>query len=324
MVDIVRAVPLFQPALMHYADPVGQGEGFFLIVGDQQGGDIFLAENIAQFTGQGPAQVQIQAGKRFVQQKQGRAGGQCPCQRHPLLLATGQLMGVTVFHAGQPDPVQALADSLALLRARLFAQAERHIVGHGQVGKKGMFLEHHAQAPLFRRQLTAAAGDLPALDVDTATRDRFQPGNGAQGGGFATAAGPEQAGNFAGGQLQAQILYHGLLVVTAGQVFKGKQRRVHCVCAFWRCWRLARGESRKIFALRARLQRFTGLYQCWPVSRNSSSAFWACRRFSASSQTTERGSSIISWLTSSPRWAGRQCMKRASGSARSINSGVTW
>ena len=49
-----------------------------------------------------------------------------------------------------------------------------------------------------------------------------------------------------------------------------------------------------------------------PSSRNSISAFCTCRRFSASSQTTDCGPSITSAATSSPRWAGRQCMKRAS------------
>lgn len=48
--------------------------------------------------------------------------------------------------------------------------------------------------------------------------------------------------------------------------------------------------------------------------------FWAWRRFSASSQTTERGPSITSSATSSPRWAGRQCMNRASGAARAISA----
>src|SRR5690606_17048437 len=47
-------------------------------------------------------------------------------------------------------------------------------------------------------------------------------------------------------------------------------------------------------------------------SRNSSRAFWACSRFSASSQAMQRGSSSRSWLTSSPRWAGRQCINTTS------------
>ena len=53
-------------------------------------------------------------------------------------------------------------------------------------------------------------------------------------------------------------------------------------------------------------------------------AFWTWRRFSASSKTTDCGPSITSAATSSPRWAGRQCMKTASGAAAAIISGVTW
>ena len=48
--------------------------------------------------------------------------------------------------------------------------------------------------------------------------------------------------------------------------------------------------------------------------------FCACNRFSASSQTTDCGPSMTAAVTSSPRWAGRQCMKRASGLARGIST----
>ena len=47
-------------------------------------------------------------------------------------------------------------------------------------------------------------------------------------------------------------------------------------------------------------------------------AFCMCKRFSASSRTTDCGPSMTSSVTSSPRWAGRQCMNRASGLARAI------
>ena len=52
----------------------------------------------------------------------------------------------------------------------------------------------------------------------------------------------------------------------------------------------------------------------------ASTPFCACRRFSASSKTTDCGPSITSSVTSSPRWAGRQCMKIASVAAWLINS----
>jgi len=54
-----------------------------------------------------------------------------------------------------------------------------------------------------------------------------------------------------------------------------------------------------------------------------STAFCACRRFSASSNTTECGPSITAEVASSLRCAGRQCMNRASGLARAISASLT-
>src|ERR1051325_9417213 len=47
--------------------------------------------------------------------------------------------------------------------------------------------------------------------------------------------------------------------------------------------------------------------------------FWTCSRFSASSKITDCGPSITSAATSSPRCAGKQCMKIASRFACDIN-----
>ena len=53
------------------------------------------------------------------------------------------------------------------------------------------------------------------------------------------------------------------------------------------------------------------------------SAFCTCILFSASSHTTDCGPSMTSAVTSSPRWAGRQCMNSASGAATAIISAST-
>ena len=62
---------------------------------------------------------------------------------------------------------------------------------------------------------------------------------------------------------------------------------------------------------------------CHHVRHQRRMPFWPCSRFSASSQTTDCGPSMTSAETSSPRWAGRQCMKIASGLAWRINSAFT-
>src|SRR5690348_766472 len=56
----------------------------------------------------------------------------------------------------------------------------------------------------------------------------------------------------------------------------------------------------------------------------NNNAFCACKRFSAWSKTTERSLSITESVVSSPRLAGRQCMKTASGRAIANSASLTW
>ncbi len=56
----------------------------------------------------------------------------------------------------------------------------------------------------------------------------------------------------------------------------------------------------------------------------ASSAFWACSRFSASSQAAECGPCSTSSVISSPTWAGRQCSTMWSGEAAVSSSAFTW
>ena len=58
-------------------------------------------------------------------------------------------------------------------------------------------------------------------------------------------------------------------------------------------------------------------------ARTAMIAFCVCRRFSAWSKMIERGLSNTACSTSSPAWAGRQCMNSASGLAAANNFAVT-
>ena len=76
-----------------------------------------------------------------------------------------------------------------------------------------------------------------------------------------------------------------------------------------------RAARRRIAALR---------HQTCPGARHQhNTPFWACSRFSASSKTTDCGPSITSAATSSPRCAGRQCMKSACFAAAPISFAST-
>src|SRR5690606_24230558 len=175
----------------------------------------------------------------------------------------------------------------------LLANAEGDVLGHVQMGEQRVILEHHADAALFRCQGEAAAGNDLAGQLDLALLHGFEPGDGPQRGGLAAAGGAEQAADVAGVEVQVQVPHHLVRLVAAVQVAQLQQGLVHA-------WRYAGSIS------------------------SSSRAFCACRRFSAWSQATERGSSSRSTLISSPRCAGRQCMNRTSSAAVSSSSRVTW
>src|SRR5690606_3440645 len=107
-------------------------------------------------------------------------------------------------------------------------------------------------------------GGAAAVAGDRSTRQRMKTGDGAQDGGFAAAARAEQAHQRSGGDLERQVAYRDLVGVCAGDAVDFEQ----------------------------------GCQGPTVLSRNSSRAFCACRRFSAWSNTTLCGPSMTSLATS--------------------------
>ena len=90
-----------QAALVHHTDGVADGEGLQLVVGHKQGGGLRRLEDAAHLVGQALAQVDVEVGKRLVQQHELGARRQRPGQGHTLLLAARKLVRKTVFAAFQ-------------------------------------------------------------------------------------------------------------------------------------------------------------------------------------------------------------------------------
>lgn len=72
---------------------IAHGEGFLLIVGNQDGAGAAALEDIAHLMAQTPAQLHVQVGEGLVKQQQLGFRRQSPGQGDPLLLAAGQLVG---------------------------------------------------------------------------------------------------------------------------------------------------------------------------------------------------------------------------------------
>ena len=213
VVQIVRAVPLHDAALLHHPHLVGHGEGFVLVVGDQNRRGLRRLEDVAHFLAQPLAQRHIQIGKRLVQQQQARLRGQRPRQRHPLLLAAGQFMRVALRQAIQANQRQHARHLRRAGVARQRIQAKADIAGHGQVREQTIILKHHADLALVRRGVQAGVGQQLAINQDAPAAERLKAGNAAQHGGFAAAGAAQQAADFAALQRQGQLFHHAVASV---------------------------------------------------------------------------------------------------------------
>ncbi|MNT78836.1 hypothetical protein D3C72_2181090 [compost metagenome] len=106
-------------------------------------------------------------------------------QGDALLLAAGKLMGEALAKALEVDQFQQLFGHAILLR--MFADAEGDVVGHAQVWKQRVVLEHHADPTFLRREGETGAGNGLAGELDVTFVHRFEAGNRPQGGGLAAA-----------------------------------------------------------------------------------------------------------------------------------------
>jgi hypothetical protein len=112
-------------------------------------------------------------GSRFVEQQHARLGRQGAGERHPLLLAAGDLPHPPRLVAGEVDQGERRADppgGVLLGRPR---QAEGDVLADGEVGEEGVVLEDHAEMTALGRE----GGDVALLDQDAAAVRPLEAGD---------------------------------------------------------------------------------------------------------------------------------------------------
>ena len=190
VVDLGGGADLLNAPLVHHHDLVGHLHGFFLVVGDDHGGDMHLVVEIAQPGPQFLAHLGVEGAEGLIEQQHPRLHSQGPSQGHPLALAAGELGGVAVAKALQLHQLQQLinppADRLVLPAAQLQTKAD--VLAHGAVLEQGEVLEHKAHLALLHR----ASGGLLAGDPDPPGVSLLQAGDQPQQGAFAGTGWSEQ------------------------------------------------------------------------------------------------------------------------------------
>jgi hypothetical protein len=175
----------------------------FLVVGDEDRGDVQLVVQLAQPAPQLLAHLGVERAERLVEQQHARLDRQRAGQRDALALAAGQLRREAV---GQPVELHQVEQActfsrdLGLLRRALTRAAScagrRRRCRTRHVAEQRVVLEHEADLALAHM----GAGGVFAVEQHLPGIGLLQPGDDAQQRGLAAAGRAEQRDQFAGGK----------------------------------------------------------------------------------------------------------------------------
>ena len=165
-------------------------------MGDEEGGDPDLA---LQPLEPGPCplpELGVEIGERLVEEQDTRRVDQCPGQGDALLLATGDLVGVTIAVAAHLDQIESFTHACpqSSLSDASDAQGEGHVVEDREVRPDGVRLEDQAEVAVLRRQVDAritVVEDVVAA-ADPPTVGALEAGDGHERGRLAATARPEE------------------------------------------------------------------------------------------------------------------------------------
>ncbi len=162
---------------------IGQGEGFFLVVRDINGGDTGLMENVTQEVSELFTQGAIESAERFIEHEQARARGKGACQGNTLLFAAREIGDATVCKVCEVDLGERFGCALGNFGfwQALHSQAKGDVFRNVAVGKKGIFLKHEAKATL----VNGESGQVFAIPAHAALVGLFEASNDTQQGAFA-------------------------------------------------------------------------------------------------------------------------------------------
>ena len=169
-------------------------------MGDVDKGDAQLLLQALEFLLHLAAQLQIQGAQGLVQQEDFRPVDKGSGNGHPLLLPAGKLRGLAALVALQLHQLQHLLHFFPYLRLGPLAdfQGIANVLLHAHVGEQGVVLKHRVHVPL----VGLGVGHVLALQQHPALVGVLQPGDDAQGGGFAAARGAQQRDELPLGRLQ--------------------------------------------------------------------------------------------------------------------------
>src|SRR2546428_532514 len=171
VVDVESVTDLLEDALVHDGDPVGHRERFLLVVRHVDRRDLQLLLDPADLVAHPHAKLRVEIRERLVQQEDLRAEDEGSGQGDALLLAAGELRGITLHDTRETHDLEHLPGPVLHLRLWEPAEAEPEgdVVRHGHVWPERIALEDHRRRATLRRDVRYVLSvdeDLAAIGTD--------------------------------------------------------------------------------------------------------------------------------------------------------------
>jgi len=186
---------------------VGESLRFFEVVGDEDRGNFERIEDPVELTSHLAAQVGIEGGEGFVEEKEARLPREGAGEGGALLLASGDFAGTAIGESGEAEAVEEFVDSLAASRLFEIAESVAEILRDGEMGKEGVVLKKKTDVALLRGQADPAIGVEPDRRSrgDESCVGMLESGEAAQDRRFSAAGGTEEGGDVAAFERDTQV-----------------------------------------------------------------------------------------------------------------------
>ena len=226
-------------AMVQHQQARAQALGLVHEMGGQQNRFALLQQQLQPLPHQVPG-LRVQARGRLVQQQQLGVVDERTRQAQAPLHAAGQLAGLGLGLVRQRREGQQLRDARAYrgVGHTEVAAINQQVLGAAEIRVQRVHLADHAQLALDRQRVVRHA---EAKGADAARIGLGLAQAHAQRGGLASAVGTDHAQAFTGGNVEAQVVDHGVAAIVFEQVLDVKKRFGHGVI----------GAEARIFASRA-------------------------------------------------------------------------
>ncbi len=135
MEDAFGRIDLLECTVVHDGDAVGDRQRLLLVVRDRNCGDACLLDDSANLLAHLDAEIDVEVGKRFVEQQHLGFGCERSGERDPLLLPARELFGIMFPVALETDQLEQFLDACVALLVSPLLQAESDVLACGEMGK---------------------------------------------------------------------------------------------------------------------------------------------------------------------------------------------